>query len=205
MTGGDVTAGDVKAGEAGGEDLVETLGSTPLGDVLEPDELGRLAAFGRVREVPAGERLRREGETGGTLIVLLAGSVEVVKEGGGDGGEGGGERKLVELGAGALLGEVGFLTGGRASATLRTCAPSRLFELPREAFEGLVEQEDPAALRLALALARVVADRLTRMNDRAFELCEEYALELERAGVPEASARVRDLASFRAQLSELKF
>jgi CRP-like cAMP-binding protein len=190
------------AAEAGGEDLVEALGRTPLGEVLAPDELGRLAAFGRVREVPAGERLRREGEPGGNLIVLLAGSVEVVKEGGRNGG---GERKLAELGAGALLGEVGFLGGRAASATLRTCSPARLFELPRQAFEDLVEQEDPAALRLALALARVVADRLARMNDRAFELCEEYARELERAGVPEASARVRDLASFRAQLSELKF
>jgi CRP-like cAMP-binding protein len=192
----------VSAGEAGGEDLVETLGRTPLGDVLEPDQLGRLAAFGRVREVAAGERLRSEGEPGGTLIVLLAGSVEVVKEGGGDGN---GERKLAELGPAALLGEIGFLCGQPASATLRTCTPARLFELPREAFEELIEQEDPVALRLTLALARVVADRLARMNDRAFELCEEYALELERAGGPEASARVRDLASFRAQLSELKF
>lgn len=188
-------------GEASGEDLVEALGRTPLGDVLEPDDLGRLAAFGRVREVPAGERLRREGEPGGTLIVLLGGSVEVVKEG----ADGNGERKLVELGVGALLGEVGFLSGRPASATLRTRSAARIFELPREAFEGLVEQQDPAALHLALALARVVADRLAQMNDRAFELCEEYAVELERAGVPEASARVRDLASFRAQLSELKF
>lgn len=190
------------AGETNGEDLVETLARTPLGDILEPDELARLAAFGRVREVPAGERLRREGEPGGTLIVLLHGSVEVVKEGGDGEGD---ERRLVELGAGAILGEVGFLSGRAASATLRTCSPARLFELPRDAFEGLVEQQEPAALRLALALARLVADRLAQMNDRAFELCEEYAVELERAGVPQAAERVRDLASFRAQLSELKF
>ena len=181
------------------DDLIAALERTPLGDVLGEDDLGRLAAFGSVRDVPEGEPLRREGETGGTLIVLLDGSVEVVKV---DRKE---ERRLVRLGAGALLGEIGFLCGRPASATLRTCAPSRLFELPREAFEGLVEQEDPAAMRLVLALARVVADRLARMNDRAFELCEEYAVELEKAGVPEASARVRDLAAFRAQLSELRF
>jgi CRP/FNR family transcriptional regulator, cyclic AMP receptor protein len=192
---GDVAAG----GAAGGDGLVEALRRTPLGDGLQADDLARLAALGRVREVPAGERLRRTGEPGGDLIVLLAGSVEVVRE------DAGGDRRLVELGAGALLGEIGLLCGRPASATLRTCAPSRLFELPRQAFEELVEREDPAAMRLTLALARVVADRLARMNDRAFELCEEYAEDLARAGVPEAAARVRDLASFRAQLSELKF
>lgn len=212
MRGGDTGAGDTVEGgaavdndtAAGGDtaasgDVIAALGDTPLGGGLEPADLARLAGLGRVREVPAGERLRRAGEPGGDLIVLLSGSVEVVRE------DAGGDRVLAELGAGALLGEIGLLCGRPASATLRTCAPSRLFELPRRAFEELVAQEDPAALRLALALARVVADRLARMNDRAFELCEEYAAELERAGVPEAAERVRDLASFRAQLSELKF
>lgn len=181
------------------DDLIAALGRTPLGEVLEDADLGRLAAFGRVRPAPAGELLRREGEAGGTLMVLLEGSVEVIKN------DRKGERRLVELGRGALLGEVGFLCGRPASATLRTCSDARLFELPRDAFSGLLEQNDPAATRLVLALARALAERLARMNDRAFELCEEYAVELERAGVPEASERVRDLAAFRAQLSELRF
>lgn len=182
-----------------GDDVVAALAATPLGEALEREDLRRLAALGKVREVAAGERLRSEGEPGGTLMVLLAGSVEVVKNHG-DGG-----RRLVELGPGALLGEIGFLCGRPASATLRTCAPVRLFELPRDAFADLAEAGEPAAMRLALALARVLADRLARMNDKALEMCEEYVAGLARAGVPEASARVRDLAAFRAQLSEMRF
>jgi CRP-like cAMP-binding protein len=199
MKRGETERGETERSAESAEALAEALGQTPLGGGLQPEDLVRLAALGRVREVPAGERLRHTGEPGGDLIVLLAGSVEVVRE------DASGDRQLAELGAGALLGEIGLLCGRPASATLRTCAPSRLFELPREAFEGLVEREDPAAMRLTLALARVVAVRLARMNDRAFELCEEYARELERAGVPQAAERVRDLASFRAQLSALKF
>ncbi|HEX2165565.1 MAG TPA: cyclic nucleotide-binding domain-containing protein [Thermoanaerobaculia bacterium] len=183
----------------GGDGLTGALAATPLGEALAADDLARLAAAGRVHEAAAGEVLRREGEAGGTLFVLLSGEVEVVKVNGGE------ERRLTELGPGALLGEIGFLCGEAATATLRTRAPSRLFELPREVFLDLAAREDPAVMRLALALARVLARRLARMNERAFELCEEQARELERAGVPAASARVRDLAAFRAQLGALKF
>jgi CRP/FNR family transcriptional regulator, cyclic AMP receptor protein len=186
-------------GSGNGEELLAALAATPVGAALDRAHLERLAGLGSVREVAAGERLRREGEPGGTLMVLLAGAVEVIKDGRR------GESRLVELGRGALLGEVGFLCGRPASATLRATAPSRVFELPRDAFSGLAEAGDPAAVRLALALSRVLADRLARMNDRALEMCEEYTKELARAGVPEASARVRDLAAFRAQLGEMRF
>lgn len=187
-----------RSGNGNAGELLAALAATPLGEALDRVHLERLAGLGRVREVPAGEWLRREGEAGGTLMVLLAGAVEVVKEGRR------GESRLVELEPGALLGEIGFLCGRPASATLRTTQPSRLFELPREGFAGLADAGEPVATRLALALSRVLADRLARMNDRALELCEEYAKELARAGVPEASARVRDLAAFRAQLGELR-
>lgn len=186
-------------GNGSRDDLLAALAATPVGEALDREHLERLAELGRVRELAAGEALRREGEPGGTLMVLLAGAVEVVKDGRR------GESRLVELEPGALLGEIGFLCGRPASATLRTTAPSRLFELPRDAFAGLAEAGDPAAVRLALALSRVLAERLARMNDRALEMCEEYAKELARAGVPEASSRVRDLAAFRAQLGELRF
>ena len=180
-------------------DVIEALDASPLGEVLERADLTRLAAIGTLRDAPAGETLRSEGEAGGTLIVLLSGVVEVVKA------DRRGERQLIELGPGALLGEIGFLCGKPATATLRTRQESRIFELPREEFAALAEREEPTAMRLSLALARVLATRLSRMNDKAFELCDEVARELERSGAPEASARVRDLAAFRAQLSDLEF
>jgi CRP-like cAMP-binding protein len=183
-----------------GDDVVSALERTPLGEELAAGDLERLDRAGRVVEAPAGRILRREGEPGGSLMVVLAGAVEVVK---GDGRPGG--RVLAELAAGAVVGEVGLLCGRPATATARTCQPSRLFELPRQAFDAMVAGGDPAALRLALALARVLASRLARMNEDALRFCEEYAAELDLAGVGRGSPRVQDLAAFRSQLSELNF
>ena len=147
------------------EDLLQVLAGTRLGRELGPADLERLAAVGAEREAAAGEVLRREGEPGGSLLLILDGSVEVVKS-----DERGDPHVLATLERGALLGEVGLLGAAPASATLRTRGRSRLFELDRERFEAMVSAGDAASLHLALAMARALAERLARMNRQAFEL-----------------------------------
>jgi thioredoxin reductase (NADPH) len=47
--------------------------------VLEPAEIERLHRFGEVRRFEAGETLRRIGEAGHGLAVILAGRVEITQ------------------------------------------------------------------------------------------------------------------------------
>ncbi len=56
------------------------------------------------------------------------------------------------------------------SATVRSVTPLRVFAMDQAAFQELVEQGDPATLKLGLALSRILATRLMRLNDRVLDL-----------------------------------
>lgn len=181
-------------------DLADILGKSLLGEAMDPDELARIAGQGSVREAEGGVVLREDGERGDTLMVVLDGRVEVVKE-----DQHGHPHVLVTLERGAILGELSLLSGAPATATLRTSGPCRLFELERGHFERLLSSGDRAANRLLLAIARELALRLKRMNAAALEICEEYEAELAKAGQERTDARSSHLSAFRDQLAQLSF
>lgn len=177
------------------EELVERLSETPLADGLSRDELGRLAAAGEVRQVPAGEVLLREGEPGAALLVVLEGGVEVLKA-----DDEGVEQCLVHLAEQTVLGEVGIVLGEAASATVRTELATTLFVLDGGRFRSMIESGQPTAAPLALSLGRILARRLRRMNEEAASLCRRYEEALAEAGETRGSERVEELAAFKRRL-----
>lgn len=181
--------------------VVEVLAGTALVEGLEPDDVRRLAEAGELRQASGAETLMEEGSPGSALFVILDGEVEVLKR------RAQGERhRLVTLGEGAVLGEIGLVLGEPSSATVRTTRPTSLFVLERKRFEELVGRGDAAAVTLTLSLAKVLATRLRRMNEEAVELCERYEEVLAAAGESGRSPKVRELARFREQLlSEWNF
>lgn len=180
---------------------MDLLAETPLAQGLGRDELERLVAAGETRDAARGEILLEEGATGAPLVVVLEGEVEVLK-GNGEGGE----QCLVNLAGQSVLGEIGLVLDRPASATVRTTRPSKLFLLGRERFEEILAARDGAAAALALALAKILAARLQRMNQEAVELCDRYEEVLAQAGTAKGTARVAELQEFRQQLlSEWNF
>lgn len=183
--------------------LVDLLAQTPLARDLDREAVRRLVEVGTVREVGRGEAVIEEGVRGSALLVILDGEVEVLKRHDDFDGE---PLQLVTLGAGTILGEVGLILRDAASATVRTTRPSTLFVLERARFEEILAERDGAAATLALALAKVLATRLQRMNQEAVELCDRYEEVLAQAGTAKGNARVAELQSFRQQLlSEWNF
>lgn len=183
--------------------VADRLAQTPLAEGLDPDTVHRLADAGEVREVGRGELLIEEGVRGTALLVVLDGEVEVLKRYDDDGGD---PLRLITLGSGTVLGEVGLVLRDAASATVRTTRPSSVFVLERARFEEILAARDAAAATLALALVKVLAARLQRMNQEAAELCERYAEVLAQAGTPRDTAPVAELQAFRQRLlSEWNF
>ncbi len=127
-------AGSVAAG-ADGFDLSEL----PLLAALPPEARARLEAATRLVEVPAGTELIRAGDPAGSAYVVRSGRLEVEVDG----------RLVRELGAGAILGELALLTGEQRSADVRARRDSTVLELPRDAFESVLET-DSTASRLVL-------------------------------------------------------
>lgn len=147
------------------KDLIAQLCRVGLCRDLAQDELDTLCEAGRLREAEPQQELVVEGETSDTLYILLDGEVAVVKR-----DAQGEEAELAVLGRGAILGEVALLHSVPRTATVRATGPVRSFALDRQSFDRLLSENEPAALKLGLAIARSLALRLNHANERLMDL-----------------------------------
>ena len=181
--------------------VAEKLARSHLGVGLGDEELRRLAEAGEVRRASRGEILMEEGVPGRLLVVVLDGEVEILKRDGDDE-----IHRLARMGPDTVLGEMGLLLEEPSSATVRVTRPSSLFLLDRSRFRELLDRDQGSSAPLLLALARIVARRLRRMNERAGEICDEYEEVLNQGGTARGGARRAELARFKEQLqSEWNF
>ena len=147
------------------DDLRKGLVATPLFAGLAPDQVDRLGSIGRVEYFAAGAVVLAQGESAPRLLVLLEGEVDVLRR-----DAAGVERAVGTAGPGEMLGEVSLLLDLPRTATVRARSDLRCFALNRPAFEAMLEDEDPAALKLGVAIARLLANRLLTLDDRVAEL-----------------------------------
>jgi NTE family protein len=120
-----------------------SLEDLPLLDGLPASALSDLATATRTVEVRAGEWLFREGDAPGSAYVLAGGRLQIVQEG----------AVVRELAPGAVLGELALLTGEPRSAGARAHRDATLLELPREAFESVLDDHPRAARTLLVQVA----------------------------------------------------
>ena len=134
---------------------------------LSASELEVIAAIVETREIAAGKELFREGDPGDGLYLVVAGELDVIKRGPR------GDRSLARLGAGEVLGEMSLVTTDARSATGRATVDSRVLRVPVQRFRALLEGGSIAALKIAAAIAEVLAHRLAVMNDMVLELADK--------------------------------
>jgi CRP-like cAMP-binding protein len=103
-----------------------------------------------------GEVIIHEGEPGEEMFFMESGRVRVVRK------RGSRMVLLAELGGGDLFGEMALLTGSPRSATVTALSDVNLWSMPQADFDDLVT----AYPNLALALSRVLSDRLRNTDER---------------------------------------
>jgi CRP-like cAMP-binding protein len=114
----------------------------------------------------AGETLFRQGDPSDFALLIVAGSVDVLREVGDD---------AVVLGtvrAGEFVGEMGVLEGRRRSATVRAAAPVEAELIERQAFLDRVSDEPELARKLLVRMSarlRDVEDTLTGLYAQGSE------------------------------------
>jgi CRP/FNR family transcriptional regulator, cyclic AMP receptor protein len=141
--------------------------------------------------VEPGSLVLREGDKGQGLLVLLEGSVEIVKR-----GLDGDDVLIATVQAPTVLGEMSLLTDRPYSATVRALTTCACHLLTRSQFDRLLKSESLAAYKVVATLAEVIAWRLSRMDDKVVELAR-------RGDCP---APVEELAAFKQKLfSEWNF
>ena len=112
---------------------------------LSESDMEALSALGVEREAPLGQLLVREGATAGSLFLILSGRVAISRGG----------RRLTELGAGDVLGELGVVCGGPRSASAVVEQAGRVLVVPATAVRRLAADRPT----LGEALERVARDR----------------------------------------------
>jgi len=150
------------------DQIVSSLAESELLQNLSRPEVERIAEVGRVEYWQEDAILLEEGAYGPRMMVLLEGQVEVLRR-----DQAGIQRPIARLGPGDVLGEMSLLLDLPRTATVRALSELKVFAMDRAAFRELVNLSDPAVLRLGLELSRVLAGRLTKLNDKVLQLLAE--------------------------------
>ncbi len=109
---------------------VQALKRAPLFEGLSRKELILLARVTEDLEVPAGEVLCREGETGQEFFLIVEGKTDVTSKG----------KRVATRGDGDFVGEIALLEDTKRTATVTAKTPLRLFVLTRQDFRRLVNE-----------------------------------------------------------------
>jgi extracellular factor (EF) 3-hydroxypalmitic acid methyl ester biosynthesis protein len=120
---------------------------------LTDDDICWLQDEGHEEQTIAGTALIREGERPDAIFVVLEGLVGIEVEAITN-------QRIALRGPGQLLGEVSFLDGQPASATVKSVENTLLLVLPRTTLEARLLTDSAFAARFYRACARVVARRL---------------------------------------------
>lgn len=135
--------------------MTDLLRMSPLARILDAGRLGLISAF--VTEVHGVEgTLIAQGQTPAGLYFLSAGVVEVR--------DSGTAAALARLEAPQVFGEMAFLTGGQASASVEICEPVSGVAISFAEMNRLLADEPEVGARVMTFLAKTLAHRLATTN-----------------------------------------
>ena len=149
------------------DDVTSFLRQLPFLRSLADAELLLLGRAVEHLSLPAGTRVMREGEPSAGLYLVFRGSVEVIKAADSTAPAGdGGDLVIHRIERGSVFGEMSFIDGDPASATIRAAADCELLRITPAALDVL-ENETTVPLRDRLngAVALAVIRRLRLLSD----------------------------------------
>ncbi|MEM6732104.1 MAG: cyclic nucleotide-binding domain-containing protein [Myxococcota bacterium] len=160
---------------------LEAFKDHPLVQGFSDSDLEALQGVLQPRDYLGDDTIFEEGVTTGGLALVSEGVVEVQKQ-----TDHGRPHTIATLSAMTVLGEIEFLSGSRATATVRAKTAVSSQFLPRSEFVDWLDAGHPCAAKLTFNIGRVLARRL-----------EETNLALIRLVKPE---EVREFEAFRDKL-----
>jgi diguanylate cyclase (GGDEF)-like protein len=104
--------------------------------VHTPEAFEALLSYGTESSFTPGTTLWREGDASGDVLLLLHGVLEVTHR-----SPEGGEVVLRRLDAGAVVGEIGSLEGGRRTAAVRAATRARVLSIPALRFREVMRAQ----------------------------------------------------------------
>lgn len=129
----------------------EYLRQVPLFADLDPGELDRVTRAATDLELGAGSVLMREGSTANEMVVVVAGTLEVTRDG----------EHVADIGPGGFAGEMALLTHSHRNSTVTTKTDCSVLHIDGRAFATLLDEVPTIAVKML----PIVAGRVSENSD----------------------------------------
>lgn len=162
--------------------LFPELRAVPLFRELNRRELQAVVQLIEIRKYSTGDVIFEQGAPGDGVYVVLKGCVEVIRKDGEDG-----EKVLLaQSESGSFFGETALLEDVPRTAAAVATEDTRLALFPRDALHQLAEQRPHLGVKVAIQLARIVAERLRQTNHSLQVARDELAAKQKEDGEDES-------------------
>ncbi|MDX9739871.1 MAG: cyclic nucleotide-binding domain-containing protein [Gammaproteobacteria bacterium] len=145
-------------------ELIPRLERTAIFDDFRREDFEALIAYLTVHRVDAGTLIFREGEKGTRMCLVLEGRLEVFKD-----DDSGVRKKITDVGAGKLIGEMSLIDGMPYSATVVASAVSTLVMLSRDNLQRICEERPRVGNRLLWKIGNLLSLRLRQTTGRLID------------------------------------
>jgi CRP-like cAMP-binding protein len=150
--------------------IVEALAKAPLFREFTETGLKIFAAIAVERSIPAGSPIFVENMVGESLFVVKSGSVRITQK------TAEGEKELAAAGPGDHLGALALLGKGVRLVSAVAATGCEVIEISQRDFVRLQPQKPQACLKLALAIAQDLAQRVSESREQLRELAAPAAV-----------------------------
>ncbi len=150
------------------EDSIFTaLKKVPIFSDLTPKELTEVEKIVHRRRYKKNETIIHAGDPGLGMYIIVNGSVEIVEE-----DEKAGKRTLAKLSDGSFFGDMALLDEDPRSASAIALVDSDIMGFFRPDFLDLIYRKPKLGIKVLLALARIIGERLRHTNELLVKIQE---------------------------------
>ena len=134
---------------------------------FEPDELEGLARYMRCYRAPLGTEIIHEGDSGDFMLLVLDGTVEIVKK-----DVRGSAQIMATAGAGKTLGEMSLIDGEPRFASCVALDTVEVAVLDRESLSRIITEEPRIGVKLMMELLMLLNQRLRSVSAQLMDCME---------------------------------
>lgn len=145
------------------------VAKSPILEDRTLDEVRRLTAYMEVYSTPGIVQIIAEGDPGDYMVLVISGSVEVVKK-----DRWGTSKRIAVVRSGETLGEMSMLDGEPRFASCYTMEPSVFAVLSRDNFVKMIKDEPVLGSRILLKLNQMLSQRLRQTGAKLVAYMETY-------------------------------
>jgi CRP-like cAMP-binding protein len=149
---------------------IEFLKQVSLFAALGDPMMSRFCEHGERVDIAAGELLFEEGKPAKEVVVVIEGSLEVVKK-----GRNGREARVATLGRGDVVGEMSLVDIQPRSGTVRALENTTVVIFSHGDIAQVYRDDPPSYTLLLLNIAREISIRLRRMDTMLANITTEIA------------------------------